>query len=172
MHEDEASFRQSPTLHQTWAPRGSQPQIPSRGQRNTQKILGDVDIASGKFIYRHQQEYFNAESYIDFLEEVLLPGFYRRGHRVYLIQDNASCHKKPEVYEWFGANRKRVEVNLLPSYSPQYNAVERIWNYTRKHSTHNRYFDTVAELCESLFDTFADIQRHPENILGLLNPFC
>jgi transposase len=172
VHEDEASFRQSPTLHQTWAPRGAQPQIPSRGQRNTQKILGGVDIASGKFIYRHQQEYFNAETYIDFLEEVLLPGFYRRGHRVYLIQDNASYHKKPEVYEWFGANRKRVEVNLLPSYSPEFNAVERIWNYTRKHSTHNRYFDTVEELCESLFDTFTDIQEHPENILGLLNPFC
>lgn len=102
----------------------------------------------------------------------MLPGFYRRGHRVYLIQDNASYHKKPEVYAWFGANRMRVEVNLLPSYSPEYNAVERIWNYTRKHSTHNRYFDTVAELCESLFDTFADIQEHPENILGLLNPFC
>ena len=29
--EDEASFRQTPTLHATWAKRGSQPQIPTRG---------------------------------------------------------------------------------------------------------------------------------------------
>ncbi|HDH06008.1 MAG TPA: deoxyribonuclease [Nitrospirae bacterium] len=41
VHEDEASFRQSPTLHQTWAACNSQPQIPTRGQRNTQKILDD-----------------------------------------------------------------------------------------------------------------------------------
>jgi len=36
--EDEASFRQTPTLHATWAKRGSQPQIPTRGERHTQKI--------------------------------------------------------------------------------------------------------------------------------------
>lgn len=171
VHEDEASFRQSPTLHQTWAPRNSQPQVPTLGKRNSQKLLAGVDIATGKFAYRHQTEYFNAETYIRFLEHTLLPGFYRRNHRVYLIQDNASYHKKPEVYEWFSANRKRVEVYLLPSYSPQFNAVERIWHYTRMQSTHNRYFDTPEELCQSLFSTFDAIQRHPEKILGLVKPF-
>ena len=105
IHEDEASFRQSPTLHQTWAICNSQPQIPTRGKRNTQKILAGVDIGSGKFAYRHQTEYFNADSYVHFLEHTLLPGFYRRNHRVYLIQDNASYHKKPEVYEWFSARK-------------------------------------------------------------------
>ena len=171
VHEDEASFRQSPTLHATWAICNSQPQIPTRGKRNSQKILAGVDIASGKFSYRHQTEYFNADSYIHFLEHTLLPSFYRRNHRVYLIQDNASYHKKPEVYEWFSANRRRLEVYLLPSYSPEFNAVERVWHYTRMESTHNRYFDTPEELCQSLFSTFGDIQRHPEKILGLLKPF-
>ena len=33
--EDEASFRQTPTLYATWARRGSQPQIPTRGERHT-----------------------------------------------------------------------------------------------------------------------------------------
>jgi len=37
--EDEASFRQTPTLHATWARLGSQPQIPTRGERHTQKIF-------------------------------------------------------------------------------------------------------------------------------------
>src|SRR2546429_6135536 len=42
--EDEASFRQTPTLHATWAKRGSQPQIPTRGERHTQKIFGAVRL--------------------------------------------------------------------------------------------------------------------------------
>jgi transposase len=105
------------------------------------------------------------------LEHTLLPRFYRRNHRVYLIQDNASYHKKAEVYEWFSANRKRLDVYLLPPYSPEFNDVERIWHYTRIKSTHNRYFDTTEELCQSLFSTFADIQQHPEEILGLMKPF-
>ena len=82
VYVDEASFRQSPTLHQTWAPRNARPVIPTRGERNTQKILGAVALYSGRFAYRHQTEYFNHLTYRAFVEEVLLPTFYRRGHRV------------------------------------------------------------------------------------------
>ena len=101
----------------------------------------------------------------------LLPHYYRRRHRVYLIQDNASYHKKPEVLEFLAKHRRQIEVFLLPSYSPDFNATERLWNYTRMHSTHNRYFDRPKALCRSLFTTFTDIQRHPEKIHGLLTPF-
>ncbi len=169
--EDEASFRQTPTLHQTWAPLNSQPKIPTLGQRNTQKILGSVALHTGKFIYHHQTEYFSAETYISFLDNHLLPAYYKRGHRVYLIQDNASYHKKPEVYEWFAKHRKKMEVFLLPQYSPEFNAVERLWHYTRMEATHNRYYDTPEELCHTLFTTFQDIQQHPDKIMGLLQPF-
>ena len=169
--EDEASFRQSPTLHRTWAYRHSQPQIPSSGKRNTQKILGGVRLDNGQFVYRHQTEYFNSETYISFLDQVLLPFYYRRNHRVYLIQDHASYHKTPEVYGWFAENRKKLEVFLLPKYSPELNAAERMWWYVRKCATHNRYFDTPEELCQALFVAFDDIQQNPQNIAGLLRPF-
>ena len=90
---------------------------------------------------------------------------------MYLIQDNASYHKKPEVYEWYKKYRSRVEVFLLPPYSPEFNAIERVWHYTRKHATHNRYFDTPRELCDSLFKTFGDIRKNPKKICGLLRPY-
>jgi len=171
VYADEASFRQTPTLHQTWARRNSQPQIPTQGQRNTQKILGAVSLYTGAFAYQHQTEYFNATTYLAFLQEQVLPSFYRRGHRVYLIVDNASYHKKPEVYEWLSDNRHRIEVFHLPPYSPELNAIERVWHYTRVQATHNRYFDTPEELCHSLFTTFDGIQDDPDKILGLLKPF-
>jgi len=171
VHQDEASFRQTPTLYRTWARRGCQPQIPTRGERNTQKILGAVSVPDGNFAWRHQTEYFNAQTYLSFLDEELLPHFYRRGHRVYLIQDNASYHKKPEVVEFLAKHERQIQRFLLPAYSPDFNAAERIWHYTRKESTHNRYFDCPQALCRSLFNTFTEIQRHPEKIQGLLAPF-
>jgi transposase len=171
VYEDEASFRQTPTLYRTWARRGCQPQIPTRGERHTQKILGAVSVPDGKFVWRHQTEYFNAQTYLSFVQGELLPHFYRRHHRVFLIQDNASYHKKPEVWEFFAEHRRQVQVFLLPSYSPDFNATERLWHYTRMASTHNRYFDQPAALCQSLFTTFADMQKHPEKIQGLLTPF-
>jgi hypothetical protein len=91
--------------------------------------------------------------------------------RVYLIQDNASFHKKPGVLEFFAKHCRQIEVCSLPPYPPDFNATERLWHYTRKESTHNRYFDRPAALFQSLFATFADMQRHLEKICGLLVPF-
>lgn len=171
VYEDEASFRQSPTLHRTWAPLHTQPRIPTRGERNTQKILGAVALVGGQFAYRHQTEYFNTQTYGQFLDQVVLPTFYRRGHRVFLVHDNASYHKHPDLLAWYQTEAKRLEVCPLPKYSPEFNAVERIWQFTRKEATHNHYFATVGELCATLFSTFADIQKYPELILGLLQPY-
>jgi hypothetical protein len=80
--EDEASFQQTPTLRATWARRGCQPQIPTRGERNTQKIFGAVSLNNAHFTYLHQQDYFQWETYLAFVDQVLVPTFYRRNHRV------------------------------------------------------------------------------------------
>ena len=169
--EDEASFRQTPTLHATWAKRGSQPQIPTRGERHTQKIFGAVRLDNASFIYLHQENYFQWETYLAFLEQVVVPAFYRRRHRIYLIQDNASYHKKQETYDWFQANRRYVEVFQLPPYWPELNATERIWNYTRKYVTHNRFFERPQDLCDALFSRFDYVRHHPREIEELLSPF-
>jgi len=171
VYVDEASFRQSPTLHQTWAPLNCRPEIPTRGERNTQKILGAVSLLDAKFAYRHQTEYFNHSNYLSFLQDIVLPTYYRRSHRIYLIQDNASYHTHPTVWNWFQQQRHCLEVFPLPKYSPELNAQERLWHYTRREATHSRFFEKPADLCESLFETFDDVRKHPEEILGLLLPF-
>lgn len=51
--EDEVSLRQTPTLHATWARRGSQPQVPTRGERNTQKIFGAVRLDNAQLCLSH-----------------------------------------------------------------------------------------------------------------------
>ena len=121
VYVDEASFRQCPTL-QTWAPLNRPPGIPTRGERNTPKILGTVILQNAKIAYHHQTEYFNNVTYLAFMQEVVMPTYYRRGHRVYLIQDNASYHTHPEVLAWFKMERWRLEVFPLRKYSPKLNA--------------------------------------------------
>ncbi len=90
------------------APRNSQPRIPTHGERNSQKIMGAVSLYGVKFVYRHQTEYFNAQSYIGFLETKLLSSYYKAKQRIYLIIDNASCHKKPEVWDYMSRNRNKI----------------------------------------------------------------
>lgn len=168
---DEASFRQTPTLHQTWSLVNSQPKIPSKGQRNTQKIFGAVDLYSSDFIYMHKtNDNFNYETYIEFLEN-MISHYYKNKQKIFLIQDNASYHKKSETYEWFSEHRKYIEVTNLPPYCPELNAIERLWHYVRVNATHNRYHDTQESLRKALFQTFETIQNNPHSISGLFTPF-
>lgn len=164
---DEVSFRQDPTLYQTWSRRGYQPEIPTTGQRNTQKYFGAVNLYTAEFTY-HRDVVFNTDTYLSFLEHLLdvYPD-----NKVFLIHDNAKYHKNDEVRDWLFDYVKNIEACLLPPYSPEYNALESIWRYTRLNYTHNRYFATVGELVTTLRGAFTSIQKRPEQIIGYLKPF-
>ena len=97
---------------------------PREGSAIRKRSSGPCRLDNARFIYLHQEDYFQWETYLAFLEQVVVPAFYRRRHRIYLIQDNASYHKKQETYDWFKANRRYVEVFQLPPYWPELNATE------------------------------------------------
>ena len=167
MFADEASFRQDPSLYQTWARRGHQPLIPTTGQRNTQKIFGAVDLYRPKFYYGHG-DVFEGRSYTAFLG-----GLAQRYPRqeVFLIHDNAAYHRAPEVREWLGCFGHRFHLCPLPKYSPEFNAVEPLWHYVRVQATHNRYYATEQQFVTQLDGTLRSIARQPSCIQGYLRPF-
>ena len=145
-----------------------QPQVPVTGQRRSVKVFGCVEIHSARFLYR-RDSVFNAETYLDFLEQVARH-YYPRP--VFWVQDNASYHKDAHVWDWFAANRSWWTVFNLPPYSPEFNATERLWHHTRITGTHNRYFADAAELNATLTRVFRSMQRCPDQIRGYLQPFA
>lgn len=165
--EDEASFRQDATLHSTWSRRGCQPLIPVTGQRKSVKIFGCIDMFATRFLY-YRDEVFHAQTYLVFLEQIA-----RKYHRrkVHFIQDNAPYHKDRDVWVWFRDNRKWLEVHNLPPYSPELNAQEPLWKYTRKNGTHNKCFKSQEEIYDTLVRVFTEMQTHPIRIKGYLQPF-
>jgi hypothetical protein len=69
--------------------------------------------------------------------------------RVVLVIDNAPWHRGRPVDEALRDN-PHLEFYRLPSYSPHLNPVERFWKKLRRRATHNRLFDTLADLKSSL----------------------
>lgn len=139
------------------------------GQRKSIKVLGAVELFRARFLYGCDQV-FNAQTYLRFLQHQIAPRYRRVG--AILVQDNASYHKDADVWAWFAANRAWLEVFQLPAYSPEFNPVERIWQHTRKHGTHNRYFVNQDEIMATLGRVFGEIQSCPATIHGYLQPFC
>ena len=152
----------------TWSRTGRPPEVPVLGERKSVKILGAIGLRHARFYYQ-QDTVFNGSPYLGFLYQ--LACHYRR-RRAILIQDNASYHKDAEVWSWFKPNRPWLEVPQLLPYSPEFNPTERLWQYTRKNGTHNRYFASQAELVATLARVFGDMQSYPDLIRPSLLPFC
>lgn len=165
--EDEASFRQDGTVHQTWARRGSRPEVPTTGERHSVKVFGCVEVYSARFLF-HYEPVVNTEAYLRFLERVARAYHPRPVH---YIHDRASYHRDQQVADWFGEQHRWWHSHLLPKCSPEDNAAEPLWKHVRLHGTHNQYFAQVQELWETLDRTFRSMQRAPDQICGYLAPF-
>jgi len=167
VHEDEASFREDPTLFRTWSRRGRQPLVLTTGKRNTQHVYGAIAVATGQFTY-HFATVFNGTTFVHFLRQVVATF---SPQPVFLVADNARYHKHPDVRTWCQQHQHQIELWPLPPYWPELNATERIWHYVRTEATHNHFFSTTAELVAALRRAFRTIQRDPDTVEGYLRPF-
>jgi hypothetical protein len=88
--------------------------------------------------------------------------------RVVLLIDNAPWHVGEPIRQAL-ADNPHLELKRLPSYSPQLNPIERLWKVLRRRATHNRLFDTLADLRRSIRSSLSYFQTVRERIRTLLN---
>jgi transposase len=160
---DEASFPQWGTLSYTWARRGQQPHVKTAGKRKGYKVFGLMEYFTGRFFYQGQEGRLNSAAYIAFLTRVLE----QTTQPILLIQDGAKYHPSAETKSFFAQQRARLEVFQLPSYSPDYNPIEKLWKKVKKEGTHLQYFPTFAALTEKVEHTLLKFANTPEEILSL-----
>lgn len=144
--------------------------MPVTGQRKSVKVFGCVDVHSGEFEYMIDDDGFNHMTYMVFLETTVSKMF-ENNRQIHYIHDGASYHKDGDVWYWFRENRKWIEVYNLPAYSPEFNAAEPLWKYTRKEGTHNKCFNSQEEVESTLHEVFDKVQHDPNRIKGYLKPF-
>ena len=111
---------------------------------NTLESPHDAKKRTGKSKTRRLQEAFAAH-----LRHVGRVYPRDRHKRVVLLIDNAPWHAGKVVDEAL-ADNPHLELKRLPSYSPQLNVIERFWKLLRRRATHNRLFETTADLKRSL----------------------
>jgi len=81
---------------------------------------------------------------------------------VVVVIDNAPWHRGQAITDAL-ADNPHLRFYRLPSYSPQLNPIERFWKKLRRRATHNRLFDTLADLKASIRASLCYFQtvRHP-----------
>jgi transposase len=121
--------------------------------RKSVGYFGAVRLRDGKFVYRREDDKFNAETYFVFMK------YFRRvssrsGRKVVVIADNARYHHARLHKDWRKQAAHRFDFLFLPPYSPDLNPSERVWKLTRRKATHNQYFPKLMNVIEAVEFTF------------------
>ena len=181
MSQDEARFPMVPTLTATLGVKGHRPVVgtwdckdllyafavvnlvTAAVHANTLESPKDAKKKTGKSKTRRMQEAFAAH-----LRHIARTYPADRYKRVVLIIDNAPWHRGKPIDEALTDN-PHLEFKRLPSYSPQLNPVERFWKLLRRRATHNRLFDTLADLKTSIRNSLCYFQTVKERVKTMLN---
>ena len=108
---------------------------------------------------------FNGESYIEFLAQLIenIDG------KIILIEDGAPYHSRMIVKDFIKDNATHITVERLPSFSPDFNPIEKLWKNTKRDATHLKYFETFEDLRESVVKTFESYQKDTSKVLCVMN---
>jgi transposase len=124
---------------------------------NTVESLQAANRKSGQSKTRRMQQAFAAH-----LRHVGRMYPRQRFGRVVLLIDNAPWHRGQPI------KQAMAEFKRLPSYSPQLNPIERFWKLLRRRATHNRLFDTIADLKRSVRASLSYFQTVRHRIWTLI----
>src|SRR5438128_12627436 len=91
---------------------------------------------------------------------------------LFLIHDGARYHTRASTKAFLAAHHARLTEHPLPSYSPDDNPIEYLWQQIKQRATHNKYFKEFAALTISLERGLAYFAPPPEGELRLFGRYC
>ena len=92
----------------------------------------------------------DASSMVDFLQ---LLSDSTDAKKIHLILDNGRAGKNKEVQKYLDGQDK-IQIHYLPPYSPNLNAIERLWKVMRERTTYNKLYPKFSDFTEKIRDFF------------------
>jgi len=164
LFEDEAGVGLQTHSGKTWGKVGNTPEIPVTGKRGGYNMLSSV-TAEGELHFSIKEGKINSDRYIEFLKQ-LLRG---RTKPIILIVDNASFHHSKKVRDFVRSHRKKIRVYFLPSYSPEMNPDEQVWNMVKSKEVGKKSIKTKQELKTKINSVLRSLQHKTGMIKAFFN---
>lgn len=158
--QDEARVGQKGGHAYVWAPVGSRPAMVRDNRHDSVHLFGAIcpDRGVGAAII---MPYINTEAMNEHLKEIsaqVTPG----AHAV-LICDGAGWHQP--------GGRLRVPSNIilwpLPSYAPELNPMENVWDYLRQNKLSSLVWDSTEAIIEACDAAWNFLTNDPERIRSI-----
>lgn len=147
--QDEMRFGQQGTMTSVWGETNSRPKVVRQTEYEWCYIFGAVNPRSGNssalVAPSVNTELMN--KHLAFIAEEAGAGVH-----VVLVLDQAGWHKSKKLVV-----PQNVTLLHLPPYSPELNAIEKLWGYAQSHHTSNRVYRDYGHLFEAACQTCRDI---------------
>jgi len=167
---DETGLFLSPLLRRTWSLIGATPILDVDGdQHDKVSVIGGLSVSPerrrlGFYFATEPNGFFNAEKVVEFLRDLLK---HLRGNMI-VVWDNGSNHKGPVIRKFLSKNR-RLRLELLPPWAPDYNPVEAVWSWLKYGELANYAPEDIPELDDTIVDNLIELKFDPELLRALWN---
>lgn len=139
--QDEANISLTALLGKTWAPRGKTPKQGVTGKRGGVSAMSAI-TGRGQLIFQLHDKRIASGEVIAFLGQMLR--HHCRRHLV-VVMDQAPPHVSKRTRAYIDS-QPRLHVFHLPTYSPDWNPDEKVWNHLKHQELKGHQAKTKEEL--------------------------
>jgi len=152
---DEAHFRADVELRAKWVLRGEAALVDSSSPRLGEKATyySAICLESGEVEAMTVLDNTTAATSVTFLQQLRA----KHAEPLMVIWDNGPAHHGPEMRAYLATPNLQLRLVALPSYSPDFNPDEAIWDWVREEVTANTCFGTAAKVREKVDAFFAGL---------------
>ena len=130
---DESGFCTDDTRGTTYGPKGERTVVVTDGRRQRVNAISAVS-PSGAFWWKVYDGKVNAAVFVQFLKEFMKG----RKKPVSLVLDSLPAHKAAMVSDYVNSTDGKLTLHFLPTYAPDLNPDELVWNYVKGNGTVKR----------------------------------
>ena len=129
--------------------------IPSSSGRKRYNVLGALNAVTHELITVCNETYINSCSVCELLQKIKDATV--GTNPVTLVMDNARYQRCALVTEL--AEKLKIELLFLPSYSPNLNLIERLWKYVKKDCLNSRYYEHFDQFKDAINKSLMKISQ-------------
>jgi len=157
---DETGLRSDHQTGTSYARRGQTPVIPGTGKRFGCNMISAL-TNQGQLSFMIFRERFTARVFIRFLNRLLRQP-HLRGRKCFLIIDGHPVHKSALVKRWIEARPERIDIFLLPGYSPELNPDELLNQDVKSNALGRQRPADLTQMMHLARTYLRSTQRQPE----------
>lgn len=142
-----------------WIKRGETRELKTNSGRQRLNLHGAINAETHE-ITIIESDTVNSHSTINLLAAI--ENKYPAASSIKVILDNARYHYSTLVRDYISTSR--IDLVFLPSYSPNLNLIEKLWNFFKKKVLYNTYYKNINIFRKACIDFFSKIERYSDEI--------